>query len=360
MNRKGLANAKRLFQNKKYSEVIRILEPQVFTYRESFVFYKLLGLSCLYTKDRGGAYSFLKRAHDLKDTDIAVLLGIAAIHFSKHNYDDALNTWLRVKELDPKNRQATKGLELIRKGLHEQDLAEFIESGKLFQLYPPVSVRFPLFGILSAVVICAIIGVGVLIIIKIADAQKPPDRPEIDKVQIPAGTAFVDLDAVEHFQFTEQQAQEIFEHAKKLFLEYRDNLATVELNRLIFSNASLTLKEYARRLKSYAKTPGFSDFENFRDNFGYAEVSQNSYLYDGCFVLWRGTVANLDITPEKISFRFLKGSYDNKVFEGSIPVEFYHADKFENDYFIELLGKVVYNGESFMLQGVLMHRIHGK
>jgi len=81
------------------------------------------------------------------------------------------------------------------------------------------------------------------------------------------------------------------------------------------------------------------------------------YLYDGCFVIWRGTVANLQIRTMEIGFQFLKGSWDNKVFDGNIPVIFHEATKLENDYYIELLGKVVTSGNSFSLEGVLQRRI---
>ena len=86
-------------------------------------------------------------------------------------------------------------------------------------------------------------------------------------------------------------------------------------------------------------------------------MNKAPYLYDGCYILWRGTIANLDVSSEKITFKLLKGSFDNKVFEGSIPVEFYHAEQFENDFFIEMLGKVIYDGSSFILQGILYRRI---
>ena len=140
-------------------------------------------------------------------------------------------------------------------------------------------------------------------------------------------------------------------------MAYRDNAAVYELNRLLASNASLYIKENARRLKSFARTPEFKDFLNFRDGYTMTAVAKDPGLYDGCYVLWRGTVANLFIGKEQIKFQYLVGSYDNRTFEGAVPVVLDFGEKLENNYYLELLGKVAVNGDTFYLKGALLRRL---
>ena len=117
MKGKGLGEARKLFRARKFPDVIRLLEPEVFRYRESFDYFWLLGFSCLHTGDLGGAFSYISRAHQLQHDDISALLGIAAIHFRRAENESAIKRWLEVLELQPSNAVARRGLDLLRRGL---------------------------------------------------------------------------------------------------------------------------------------------------------------------------------------------------------------------------------------------------
>ena len=90
MGGKDFSKAQKLYRTKKYSHVIRFLEPQVFRYRENFKFYHLLGMSCLRTGDFGGAFSYLRRGIDLNHGDIETLLGLAVIHLKRRETAEAI------------------------------------------------------------------------------------------------------------------------------------------------------------------------------------------------------------------------------------------------------------------------------
>jgi tetratricopeptide (TPR) repeat protein len=363
---KSLQDIKRLFLRKKYAEVVRLLEPEIYRFRESYQYYSLLGLSCLYLQDGGGAFSYLNRALQIKEDDVNALLGIAAIHLKRRNLDEALRLWLRVLELDPGNHTAKRGLERVRKGMSEEAVSLLVDSGKIRLFYPPRSAAFS-----PAVLLVIFIGLvalfGVYIVVRNAPAllaalaspgaSALPARQEIEAVQLSGNVLRTDFKAKARFMFTESQVDDVWKKAKDYFMAYRDNPAVYELNRLLDSNASPYIKESARRLKSYARTPGFRDIVNFQDNYPFAAVAKDPSLYDGCFVLWRGTVANLFIGKEEIRFQFLVGSYDNRTFEGAVTAVFDFADKLENNYYLEVLGKVVPEGNSFRLRGVLSRRL---
>ena len=91
-----LKDAYLLFSKKKYSDVIRILEPQVFRFRENFNFFYILGMSCLNQGDYGGAFSYLRRAGDIRENDLNTLLGLAVIYLKRGDTGNALRLWLDI------------------------------------------------------------------------------------------------------------------------------------------------------------------------------------------------------------------------------------------------------------------------
>ena len=79
MPKSVLSRAHQLFRRRRFSHVIRLLESQIFRYRNNAEFYALLGSTCLYTGDFGGAESYLRRAEQLNEEDVTTQLGLAAI-----------------------------------------------------------------------------------------------------------------------------------------------------------------------------------------------------------------------------------------------------------------------------------------
>ena len=92
----SLAEARKLYRARRFADVIRVLEPDVFKFRESFEYFQLLGFSCLHAGDLGGAFSYISRARQLVDDDVSVLLGLAAVHFRRAENETALKRWLEV------------------------------------------------------------------------------------------------------------------------------------------------------------------------------------------------------------------------------------------------------------------------
>ena len=356
----------RLFQCGKYSELVKVFEPEVFRFRESARYYSLLGLACLYLNDFGGAFSYLNRAQQLKPDESNVLLGLAVIQLKKRNLTEALNLWLKVLEIEPANRIARLGLEKVRRGMSEEKLSEVLESGKLKIFIPRLRGAWRLrqvglglalaLGFISLIFLASYFWPRLQEMLK---AEPKPDtkRSEADAFLLSPEALRTTDQAQARFTFNEAEVDAIWKKAQTYFNAYRDNLMTVELNRLLLSNASPYIKEMAKRLKGYAKTPGFAEMANFKDNFSFETVKNDPALYDGCFVLWRGTVANLRITSDELGFQFLVGSYDKRIFEGAAPVVFNFANLLENNDYIELLAKVMQTEKGFYLKGIIQRRL---
>jgi hypothetical protein len=354
MKSKILGEARALYRARKYPDVIRLLEPEVFRNRESFDYFRLLGFSCLNSGDIGGAFSYLSRAHQLKDEDIDVLLGMAAIHFRKGENESALKRWLTVLELQPKNEIARRGMEILRRGLAPDALQEFIEAGRLKTLFPS-SGRNLSWGVpvLVALAVLAFAGLGYLGW-RVSRPQ-PMERPGVTGIEIPADLPrVIEAGSDFPFVFTEREVKRTFEKAKSYLLAFRDNLAAVEINRMLLSNATLAVKERARMLKGFVTQ---ASFDTLKDPFEYAAVARQPMLYEGCSVSWRGKIANLKTTKEAITFDLLVGYDQETELQGIVPVILRFAVELENGVALEVLGQVVAEQGKLALSGISVHRL---
>ncbi len=353
----GLERARKLYNSRNYGEVIRFLEPQVFLYRERPEFYRLLGMSCLYDGDFSGASSYLQRALQLDDDDTETRLGLALIHVRRRETQKALNHWLYVLERDPGNRQAKRGLDLVRAADDPSEFMELFEGDSYLHLLPSRKLKLPK-AMLRATVATGAVVLLIALSLQIVDRLRtpdPPDREGVDIVQFDTPPAqVVEYDGEYRYILGVDEVRRSFNLVGEFFNERRDNRAIIEINRLLNSNASQAYKERARLLMSYMSRPSFTDF---RDNVEYAEVEQEPWLYDNVHVRWKGRVTNVDIGTEKISFDFLVGYHDERVLEGIVPVTLPFAAALEGAMPIELIAKLETNDTIEELVGVSLRRI---
>jgi len=170
MASKPFSKAAKLFKKRNYEQVIRLLEPQVFRFRESYSFYYLLGFSCLHMGDYGSAYTYLKRGHDLKPSNIDTLLGLAAVHLKRQETAQALEYWLEVLDQDPKNQFALRGMKLLKKNSEPEYLVDFADSGKIERLIPQPSGRYT-GKIFLVIIILALLALTSLLYFKVINTE---------------------------------------------------------------------------------------------------------------------------------------------------------------------------------------------
>ncbi len=361
MPKSVVQRAYRLYRRQKFPQTIRLLESQVFRFRNNGEFYTLLGLACLRSGDFGGAESYLRRAQQLRPEDLRPPLGLAAVLAHRGQTEEALKLWLRVLEEQPRNRQARRALELLRRGGAEQEAESFRSASVLKGLLPPVpagpgAVVIPVVALLGAGLIAAAVLVG----LPHAESwlRQKRQRPGVEAVQLPrsqpeltspGGGAPVVL--------TERQVSRTFELIKKHLLAYRDNLAMREINRLLLSNASAAVKEKARLLASFVQQP---DFSTLRDNFSYAEVAADPLLYRDCYVIWSGKAANVRIGSERIRFDLLVGYAAEEELLGVVPASLDFAADLQSGDAVEVLGRVEAAEGGLSLAVVSIHRLYGQ
>jgi tetratricopeptide (TPR) repeat protein len=351
-----LQRASRQYRRRRFPQVIRLLESQIFRFREHPGFFFLLGSACLRAGDLGGAESYLRRADQLRPQDAATQLALAAIHLKRSQTEEALELYLKLVEEHPGNRRALRGLALLRRAAAREQPQLLRDPRQIERLYPalPFNPRVILIP-LAAAAAAALLVAGVLLVIPRLPARRA-GRPQVREVRLAAGQpALSPTPQQVHYTLTENQVEETFERTKRYLLQYRDNLATREINKILLSNASAYVKEKARLLSSFTRVP---DFTTFKDPFTFREVAADPELYAGCYVRWSGKAANVQVGSEAIRFELLVGYENQKELQGVVPVRVGFAVELESGDALEVLGRVELPEGKLALAAVSLHRLY--
>ncbi len=344
-----------LFAAKKYSQVISLLSPQIFLYRKEPRFHKLLGFSCLYTGDFGGAYSYFQRAKDLDNQDIEAMLGLALVMLRRRKTTEALRLWLEVLDVDPENKRAKKALNMA-KLLAEEDWLEIIEDKKYAAILPPhprlISRIIKRFA--AVIVITSILSLGaVLILREILDPGEYRQGQELLSFSV-EDYSQGDYSRFATIILSDQELEREMQQIERYFRQYRDNLVRYRGNRILMSNAPLEVKDRIALLLNQLSAP---DFTNFADGFEYSEVEEDPALHHGVYIRWRGRVANVIIQDDLISFDLLVGFESGRVVEGRVPVSIDFPVSLAGGESVELIGRISTRDDEIRIQGSSMRRI---
>ncbi|MFW5795581.1 MAG: tetratricopeptide repeat protein [Alkalispirochaeta sp.] len=348
---RSLGKAARLFRRRQYTYVINLLEPQVFMFRESWYYYHLLGMSCMYTGDYAGAYSYLRRAADLDPDRVETLLGIGAVLLRRRQIDLAIRHYLDTLDQHPRERRARRALQWIRTLSEPDEVVEWFESDRIRKILPPRGWYLPT-PISIAAVLAALVAIAVYLVPPawefveeryISSAREGSDLLEFEEQ--PPATGPDASASEERFVFTPEELEDHLQEIQRLFNDSRDNLVRRELNRILLSNADPSVKRRAELLREYLTVP---DFASMGDTFSVTEVLDDPELYRGTFVRWRGRLANLSVTSDAITFDLLVGYESGRVLDGIVPVHVPFAVVLDDGQGVELIGEIRRNdgGES--------------
>ncbi len=353
MRSKTIKKASKFFKTGKYKKVLQILEPQVFRYRQSFDFYYFLGISCLNTSDFGGGYSYLQRAITLKPNDINTMAGLALVHLKRQESSEAIQQWFQILDIDPSNKLALRGLDILKKYSKQDDFIEYLESGRFLNLLPGRNTSKPIIKNLIITTIIVIFTAGIIYYVSNFIIKPDIRRPEIYAVEISNFGSLTNNDTTSEYQFSDKEIRKLFESIRKYFDSYHDNIAMREINRLLLSNADNATKQKAELLSSYISVPGFT---TLKTNFSYQEFKAEPKLFENCYVHWKGRLSNYILTEDLIMFDFLVGYDEKKILEGIIPVILDFGARIDSNFPIEVLGKITETEKGYTLEAVSVHQ----
>ena len=367
-----LTKAARYAQKGRYGKAIRLLEPEVLRYHDSHRFYYILAVSCLYSGDYGGAHTYFRRCREIKIQDSNTLLGLAALHMRRGETDRAVELYLEVLDLEAANshpakiiiRQAKRGLAIIRKFGEKEALSAWIESGSYKTIFPPIP-KVPqstrsriLLSALGVLVFIAFAGLGIFTGIIPNPFHSPEKnlRPGMENLILEETDLKTVVQTTGSFRYvlTKDQILKSYEQAKRLFAEFRDEAAKIEINRILESNASDAIKAKATLLLSYTTTPGFN---NLKDQYSFLDVQKDPYLYRNVVVRWKGMVANLEQSDRSVSFDLLVGYDMRNILQGIVPVLLPFSATVSQEIPIEVLGSIVVQSDNkIALRGIAIHQ----
>jgi tetratricopeptide (TPR) repeat protein len=341
-----LTKAVRFLKGGKYGKTIQLLEGEVLRYRDSFNYYYILASACLRLGDFGGALTYFKRAREIRLRDPLAMTGLAALFLRRGEIVRAVDFYLEVQELDPKNKLVKKALKVIKKNGGNEKIAAWIDAGNLPRLYPPVP-KLSLASNRLFLSLCGLIVIAGIAALLIRFNVITPFSPKAEREGF-AGTALereerdapFQIDGSWRYVLSRDQVLDAYAEARKLFAAYRDEEAKVALNRILESNAPEGIKNKARLLFSYTRPPGFDTFSE-KNSFTYGEVMRDPPLYRDCYVIWKGMAANLEILQNATVFTFLVGYDTRTTLEGQVPAAFNSAIPVNPELPIKILARVV-------------------
>lgn len=353
MAKNPLDEAEALYRRRKWAELIGLLEPLSSVYRDNARFLVLLGSAYLYKEDIGGAYSCFRRAQSLDYRDPQSALGLAAVYIRRGDSDKAVLIYVEMLERKSRDRKARRGLEYLRRNTGDDGITR--DTKTLRSLYPAPPPRFGV--VLSFMTIVIVAGVVIFLtpVVLRAVREASPSRAGAADFMLSEAETEDPVGSGGGFEYvlTEKEALATFNKAKKLFADYRDEAALVELNRLMLSNATRSIKAKAEALARYVREPSFLSMP---DRFEYADVALEPRLYDGVGVLWKGLPANVHTSTGSVAFDLLIGYHEKKKLEGIVGVRTGFDIKLTPDRPVEVLARVKFDEEgSWYLDCVAIH-----
>jgi len=360
-----LNKAVSLAKKRKFDAALKILKDEEDRYYGSFKFYYLYGLFSLYSGSFVEAKENFDMAKKIKIKDTSTMLGHAVLYLKRMNTSQAVDYYLDILEIEPKNKIAKKALAAIRKNSAAEALSDWM-TDNITKLFPPLpSPALDLFFILKGTLILGAGAVAVLIVL-LALGKINIFSGTAEKENLRPITEFVLSNQEKHdpmqisdsymYILTRDDAIKLYEDALSFFSEYRDEKAKININKIMESNAPEAIKNRAQLMLGSMEAPGFHNFKK-DDNFTYSNVIVEPVLYRDVYVIWRGMATNYEVTEDKTSFHFLVGYDTRKTLEGIVPVVFKRSVSVDVERPLEVLGRIkVTDTMSIEIEGTAIYQ----
>jgi len=349
-----LTIAWRFMRRRRFATAIKLLEAREETYEENFEYYVILGIACLYVGDIGSALMYFQQARRIKLTDSRLLLGQAAIYLRKGDTEKALHYYIEVKENDPKNKTASDAIEFIRVHGDYDTICRWVDTGRIEQFYPPLGVNPDKVAAIVIPSVFFVLGIILALFLFPRKNYYKGGRLDLTELTLSAeeknNAQEKDLSGQTYgFILNDKQISRAYLDAIDYFQAHRDNAAQVEINRLLNSNASLSIKKKAAMLMDYLEEP---TFDTLTDNPDYKAVEAEPSLYLDTWVSWGGKITNANINADgSYSCQLLVGYESGEVVEGIVTVKFASAPNLMPDQPIKILGKICSQDNKIYLEG---------
>lgn len=346
MSRATIDEARSLIRKKKYSNAIVLLEGVRELYRNSFDYYLVLGIACLYSRDYGNSYRNFDEARHIKVQNVDLLLGQAALYLVRGDTSTAIGYYLDILDLEPENKKAKAALEFVRSKGDYETIVKWTDTGKIEEFYPEVAEKKGVWPLVFSIFAGGFAALAILFCMNLSKARQNAQRADLSELDLTAsdksGLQEKDLSGgVYKYILSDSQITQAYEKAKFYFQNYRDNSSRVEINRILNSNASQTIKSKSELLILYFEEPSFDSFSSRpEENFTYSTVAAEPALYADCWVVWSGRISNAKTENGVFSCDLLVGYENLERVDGIVPVIFDVVPKIEGDRAVKILAQI--------------------
>ena len=362
-----LEKAHSLLQRRKFSHAISLLEsgnnPEI--YSESFDYFLTAGIACLYLGDTGTAGMYFQRARRIRITDPTLLCAQAVLFLQRGYVDRAISYYVDILDFDPNNKLALEAMEFIRTHGTYEEVCKAVDSGEIERFYPPLGVNPDVIKRIAFSVLCGILLAFLIFNFgNFSRSIKGIKGPSSGK-RADLSSLFLSVDekgnphkqdlsgGVYKYILTDSQIKKSYDLAMSNFQDYRENAAQVEINRILNSNASDSIKAKANMISTYFKEHTFDSLADYNDNIEYADVAREPELYLGCMVAWSGRVSNAVTEDGSYRCDLLVGYENMERVEGFVPLFFETAPypAIDGERPVKVLAKIQVENGKILLRG---------
>ena len=352
-----LKKAQVLFKRRKFSTVISMLEPRVIDYRDSFDFFYMLGVSCLYMGDMGAAKDYFHRCETIGGTNVPLMVAQAAMFLRRGDTNQAVETYLNILDYEPGNKIASRAMTFIRTKGDMATISQWVSSGKIKRFYPDPGFYFPVMPVAAVLVFAAVVFLSVFLVKNLLNSRHSAAARQGDfgnlELSVDEKKNPLDLQSgvVYNTILTSDQIIEAYDKAKDYFFDHRDNEAQVEINRILNSNAKDKIRDRAKALMEYLEEPSFDTLSKNFKNFTYDEVKADPILYQDCWVIWSGRVTNVRADDSFYECDLLVGYEDWKRLEGVVSLSMQQPVDIDAERPVQVLAKIEIRDNKVLLTG---------
>lgn len=341
-------------RRRKFATAIKRLEARADIYEDNFEFYLTLGIACLYVGDVGAASSYFQLARKIKLTDTRLLMGQAAIFLRRGDTARAIQYYLEIKENDPLNKTADEAMEFIRVHGDYDTICRWVDTGKIERFYPPLGMNpDKVFAVALPFIACIL---GCVFAFKFVPHNHYYVGPRGDLTRLEltddekSSAKEKDLSTQSYkYILSSKEISKRYESALMYFQAGRDNAAQVEINTLLNSDASLSIKKKAQILMGLLEIP---DFDTIADVPSYSQVQENNVIYMDCWVNWGGRVSNAQTYDDgSYSCDLLVGDDNLNHYEGTVTVRFDSVPEIDSSRSVKILGKISLEDKVVFIKG---------
>lgn len=357
------------YNSKKYSQSIKLLEKEIFFYKNCYLYHYVLGMSYLRIGNLGNAQTYLKKAYTLNPSEPNIKQAIAILLVSQGKEEKAIQIWLKMIEENQEVEKSELSLEIIRKNPVKGSI--FLKNSNLYEKLFPIIKTIPDKNLTKLIIIIAIGGIiliSILAIYFIFYKQKTITstnwQAEINKNLNNIATYIDDIKINNKEKIKNDEGQFIliltsdeiknsFEKIKDYLKTGKDNFARVEINKILNSNASESIKLKAKNLASFISRP---DFIEFNEYLNLKDIKKDPAIYSNVYVKWEGIVNNIEKKDNIIQFDFYVG-YNKNVLSGIIPTKTTFDIDIDFKDSVEILGQIEYKKNKLTLNAITIRKI---